>query len=152
MKNKKNIKNDNIILNTRSKSWIRPLYTLFVVAIPSFFIWFFLGKDFRTDPPFSIGYNVLIAIAFIIIISAITILLVFLKILKMSIIIFTFPITICFMAIFLSSWLQGEYQWYRVLIIIPLVFIVIPINMFVNYYERKQIIKIKIKKQLYKNS
>ncbi|MGL4252189.1 MAG: hypothetical protein ACRCRQ_01370, partial [Metamycoplasmataceae bacterium] len=119
----KNKRIDNTILNTKARSWVRPLYTLFVVAIPSFFIWFFLGKDFRSDPPFSLGYNVLIAIAFIIVISVITILLIFLKILKISIIIFTFPITICFMAIFLSSWLQGEYQWYRVLIIIPLVFL-----------------------------
>ncbi|MGL6125328.1 MAG: MAG3450 family membrane protein [Metamycoplasmataceae bacterium] len=145
MKNKP--KNKNIIVNAKSKSWIKPLYTLFVVAIPSFFIWFFLGKDFQEDAPFAIGYNILIAIAFILVITTITLLLVYLKILKISIIVFTFPIMICFMAIFLSSWLEGENQWYRILIIIPLVFLVIPANMFVNYYEKKQLIKMKVRKK-----
>lgn len=151
MKNKRTQKKDNIILNTKSKSWIKPLYTLFVVAIPSFFIWFFLGKDFHKNPPFSIGYNILIAISFIIVVSIITLLLVKLRVLKISVIIFAFPIMICFMAIFLSSWLEGDNQWYRILIIIPLVFVVIPANMFVNYYERKQLVKLKVRNELDKN-
>ena len=147
MKNKpskKNQKKDISILNTRAKSWIKPAYTLFVVAIPSFFIWFFLGKDFGTTPPLSIGYNILIALSFIAVVVTITLFLIYFKILKMSIMTFVIPILVCFMAIFLSSWLDGDNQWYRILIIIPLVFIVIPINIFVNYYERKQSLKIKI--------
>lgn len=147
MKNKSQ-KNNNVLLNTKAKSWIKPVYTLFVVAIPSFFIWFFLGKDFQPNPPFAIGYNVLIAISFMVVVTTITLLLVYLKILKMSIIIFVFPIMLCFMAIFLSSWLEGDNQWYRILIIVPLVFLVIPVNMFVNYYENKQVIKLKVREEL----
>lgn len=149
---KKN-KNNNPLINTKRKSWIKPLYTLFVVAIPSFFIWFFLGKDFipeKEKPPLDIWLNILIAISFIIIVITITLFLVYLKILDMSIMTFVVPIIICFMAIFLSSWLDGDNQWYRVLIIIPLVFTVIPINILVSKYENKQIIKLKIKKDLNK--
>ena len=130
------------------KSWIKPAYTLFVVAIPSFFMWVFLGKDFGKTPPLSLGYNILIALVFIIVIITITLFLIYFKILKMSIMTFVIPILVCFMAIFLSSWLQGDDRWYRILIIIPLVFVVIPVNIFVNYYEKKEVIKTKIKETL----
>jgi hypothetical protein len=144
----KNKKKDISILNTRTKSWIKPAYTLFVVAIPSFFMWFFLGKDFGFTPPLSLGYNFLVAIAFIIVIITITLFLIYFKILKMSIMTFVVPILICFMSIFLSSWLVGDNQWYRILIIVPLVFTVIPVNILVNWYETKQSLKIKIIKSL----
>lgn len=136
---------------------MKPLYTLFVVAIPSFFIWFFLGKDFipkeesgqpKFEPPLGIWFNVLIAVSFMISVTLITLFLIYFKILEMSVMTFVIPIMICFMAIFLSSWLnQGNDQWYRALIIIPLVFIVIPINILVNKYERTKIIRMKIKKE-----
>ena len=151
MKNKKTKSADISILNSKVNSWIKPLYTLFVVAIPSFFIWLFLGKDFGKTPPLSFGYNVLIAISFIIVIGIITSVLIYFKILKTSILNFIVPIVICFMAIFLSSWIDGDNQWYRILIIIPLVFIVIPINILVDKYDRKQILKLKIRDELKKD-
>ena len=151
MKNKKNIKVDISILNSRLNSWIKPLYTLFVVAIPSFFIWLFLGKDFGKTPPLSFGYNLLIAILFMIVIAIITSILIYFKILKMSILTFIIPIVICFMAIFLSTWLDRDNEWYRILNIIPLVFIVIPVNVLVDRYDRKQILKLKLRNEIKKD-
>ncbi|MDK2819219.1 MAG: hypothetical protein KFW07_00080 [Mycoplasmataceae bacterium] len=145
-KNKlKNKGNNQIILNTKIKSWVKPLYTLFVVAIPSFFIWLFLGKDFIDEPPFEIYYNILIAISFIIIVFLLTFFLIYFNILNMSILTFVVPIIISFMTIFLTSWLPKDLEWARILIIIPLIFLVIPVNILVDRYERRKLLKSKIK-------
>ncbi len=146
---KKNKTNTNYIVNTKLKSWIKPLYTLILVAIPSIFMWVYLGWDFRPKdqpPPLNIWYIILIVILFIFVIILITLILIYFKILPLSILPFIIPILISFMAIFLSSWLHEiNQQWYRALIIIPSIFTVIPVNIFLNKYERKQLIKSKIK-------
>lgn len=143
--NLKNKKKGQIILKTKAKSWIKPLYTLFVVAIPSFFIWLFLGKDFLDKPPFEIQYNILIAFAFILIVFLITFFLIYFNILKISILTFVVPIIISFMTIFLTSWLPKDLEWARILIIISFVFIVIPTNFLVDRYERRKLLKSRIK-------
>ncbi|MGL5357574.1 MAG: MAG3450 family membrane protein [Metamycoplasmataceae bacterium] len=144
----KNNKNPN--LNSRKNSWIKALFTLFVVAIPSIMIWFFLSKDFGGGDQnvLNFGYGILISIGFIIAVFLLSYLFYYFKICDVSLFTFSLPVAITFMGIYLSSFLNStdpNYILYRSLIVLPLTLTVIPINMFITKIKLKIRLKDKIR-------
>lgn len=144
MKKNNKSKNNNKMVNSWLESFKIPLFTFFVIAIPCLLLWIFFSSDFPFAAAFNIEYSwwikLLIGIAFIIFSFLLTLLFVYFKILKWSIFIFSLPIAICFVAIFVSDQLE---PWVRSLIIIPFFFLIIPIAIIVKKIEIKQMIKAK---------
>ena len=144
MKKNNKSKNNNKMVNSWLESFKTPLFTFFVIAIPCLLLWIFFSSDFPFAAAFNIEYSwwikLLIGIAFIIFSFLLTLLFVYFKILKWSIFIFSLPIAICFVAIFVSDQLE---PWVRSLIIIPFFFLIIPIAIIVKKIEIKQMIKAK---------
>lgn len=138
--------NNNDILNSKKQSWIKPLYTFFVVALPAILIWLFFSNDiFSNNFNINIGYKFLIAFAFLIITFSLTFLLIYFKVLEINTLSFVIPVGVCFMVIFLTDSLVS---WARALIILPFIFLVIPINILCRKLEVKQEIKRKIKNKI----
>lgn len=98
--------NSSFNLNSKRKSWIKPIYTFFVVAIPSFFIWFFLSNDFESKNVFLVWAATLIAIGFLLAIFLITIFLIYFKVLDIYVLNFALPVAITFMVIYLTSYIS----------------------------------------------
>lgn len=142
MKKNNKSKNSNKMINSWLESFKTPLFTFFVIAIPCLLIWIFFSNDFPFASAYHIEYSwwikLLIGIAFIVFSFLITLLCVYLKILKWSIFIFSLPITICFITIFVTDQLE---PWIRSLIIIPFFLLIIPISILVKKIEIKQMIK-----------
>lgn len=140
------MKENNNLINSRKNSWIKPLYTFFVVALPAMLLWLFFSNDIFKDV-FEIKYifKILIALGFILITTGLTILLIYLNILDFNTIAFVLPVGICFMVIFLSSQL---YPWARFLIVFPFMVLVIPINIICQKIELKRNAKKRIKMKL----
>lgn len=140
---KNNKKNNNQMINSRLKSLINPLYTFFVVAVPSLMIWIFFSNDFPFADSWNINYSwwikLLISVSFIVGAFLITVLFIFLKILPISILNFSLPISICFMVIFVTDNIE---PWIRALIIVPFLLLSFPITILVKKID----IKIKMKK------
>lgn len=138
--------NNSQLVNSRWKSFIKPIFTFFVVAIPGILLWIFFSSDF----PFANAYNMeydwwiklLIGIAFICGSFLITCLFVSIKIIDISIFMFSLPVSICFTIIFVSDSLVA---WVRAIIIIPFFFLIIPISIAVKKIEIRQIMKSKNK-------
>lgn len=139
-KNKR--KNDNKTVNSWLESFKTPLFTFFVIAIPCLLLWIFFSNDFPFAEAFNIQYSwwikLLIGFAFIASTFLLTLLFVYLKMLKWSIFIFSLPISICFVAIFVTDQLE---PWIRSLIIIPFFLLIIPIAIIVKKIEIRQMIK-----------
>lgn len=130
--------------NSKKKSWIKPLYTFFVIAIPAFMIWYFLSGDFISTNQTEIWIAILVAIAFILISSLVTIILIYFKILDIFVLNFSLPIAITFMIIFLSSFISGDYALkisLRAILSLLSCFLVIPINILITKYNIKLIAK-----------
>lgn len=143
-KNNKRSKNNNKTVNSWLESFKTPLFTFFVIAIPCLLLWIFFSNDFPFAAAYHIDYSwwvkLLIGIAFIVFSFLLTLLFVYFKILKWSIFIFSLPIAICFVAIFVSDQLE---PWVRSLIVIPFFLLIIPIAIVVKKIEIKQMIKTK---------
>lgn len=140
------MKKNNKNVNSISKSFIKPIFTFFVVVIPALILWIFFSKDFKflwKDDYIEISWWIKFAIslAFIIFTFSITFLFIYFNLLDISIFSFSLPVSICFMVIFLSDSLE---PWIRLLIIVPFIFLSIPIIFFVKKIE----FKFKRKKEL----
>ncbi len=147
MKKNKNYTN----VNSRWRSFIKPLYTLFVIAVPAILIWIFFSKDvFAVE----LGINFIwwikfaIALAFIVVTSLITALMVYLKIIDISVFMFSLPVSICLMTIFLTDNFTGDQSWVRAIIIIPVFFLTIPICITIKKIEIRLAIKKRTKEKI----
>lgn len=142
------MKENNNFINSKKKSWIKPIYTMFVVAIPALLLWLFFSNDvFGQIIKLKYWHKILISIAFLLFSVSLTSLLIYLKILEISILSFVVPTSVCFMAIFLTDALE---PWARALIVIPFVFLVIPLNIFCKKLEIKVLMHQKLKDKLNK--
>lgn len=139
---------ENSYLNSKKKSWIKSIYTLFVVAIPSVLIWIFFSKDILNYNALVWWQKLLISIGFIIGVILITLLFIYLKILEISVFTFVLPIAITFMIIFLTEDLVA---WARTLIVLPFISLIIPTHFICKKIEMKIIIKKRLKAKLNKN-
>ncbi len=143
---KKNKKSKNGMINSWIESFKTPLFTFFVIAVPCLLLWIFFSNDFPFATYFNISYDwwikLLIGLAFIIGSFLITFLFVYLKILKISIFMFSLPVAICFITIFVTDQLE---PWIRSLITIPFFFLIIPIAIVIKKIEIKKIVKDKSK-------
>lgn len=141
---KKN-KNPSFIAS-KKESWVKPLYTFFVVAMPALLIWVFCSSDFLgTVYNFAFWVKSLIAIGFMAYVFLTTTLLIYLKIIPINIITFAFPVCLTFMAIFLSDALA---YWLRALIILPFVFTIAPFYFWSQKLEMKRRAREKIRRSL----
>lgn len=139
--------NNNYLINSRKISWIKSIYTLFVIAIPALLIWIFFSKDFFWHNSFLFWQKFLIALSFIVCSTLITILFIYFKILNINILSFSLPVAICFMVIFLTDDLLVS--WARALIIVPFILLFIPINLICKKIETRIQLKNKLKWKIY---
>ncbi len=140
-------KNNSPIVNSRWKSFIKPIFTLLVIAVPSLMIWIFFSNDiFAKELGLDLVWwiKLLIAIGFICATLLITMLFVYLKILDMSIFMFSLPISICFMTIFVTDELVA---WLRSIIVVVMFLLIIPISIYTKKIETKLLIRKKIKQE-----
>lgn len=133
------MKKNNKNINSISKSFIKPVFTFFVVVIPALILWIFFSRDFRflwKEDYINISWwiKLIISLVFIIFTFSLTFLFVYFNLLDISIFSFSLPISICFMVIFLSDSLE---PWVRLLIIVPFIFLSIPIIFFIKKIEFK---------------
>ncbi|MGL4343044.1 MAG: hypothetical protein ACRCRZ_00540 [Metamycoplasmataceae bacterium] len=139
---------ENNNLNSKAKSWIKPLYTFFVIAIPAFFIWFFLSNDFGLfNNLLNFGYAFLIAIGFILISTILTYVVYYFKLVDIFVFSFSLPVAIALMTIYLSSYINN-FQYaitIRAILVLIVSFSVVPINMIIIKLNIKQIAKQRIK-------
>lgn len=138
--------NESPILNSRKNSIIKSVFTFLVIAIPALMLWIFFSNDFPFAKHFGIEFSwwikLLIGISFIIGSFLITLLFIYLKILDLSIFIFSLPVSICFVIIFATDLLA---PWARAIIIVPVFFLVIPITILIKKIQLNIIIKNKNK-------
>ncbi|MBD5422937.1 MAG: hypothetical protein HDR43_00315 [Mycoplasma sp.] len=134
--------NNNSLIKSRWKSFKNPIFTFFVIAIPCLLLWIFFSNDFPFAKHYNLDYSwwikLLIGISFIVGTFLITVLFVYIKILDLSIFIFSLPVSICFVVIFVSDGLE---PWIRALIVIPFFLLVIPISIITKKIEIKKMIK-----------
>lgn len=141
------MKENNYFINSKKKTWIKCIYTLFVVAIPSILIWTFFSKDILNYNTLLWWQKFLISTGFIIGVVLITLLFIYFKILDINVFTFVLPISITFMSIFLTEELV---PWARTLIVIPFMFLIIPTHYICQKIETKLIIKQKVKQKISK--
>ena len=119
---------------------------MLVIAVPALLIWIFFSNDYPFAEKFGTNYQwsikFAIGIAFIIGSFLLTLLLVSMKMLDISIFMFSLPIAISFMTIFITDSLV---PWARALIVITAFLLVIPISIVIKKIEIKLIIKKKEK-------
>ena len=135
---------NNKLINSRKQSWIKPIYTFFVVVIPAIFIWLFYGEMNLSSINLEWWKQFLIAIGFVIAILGLTSLLIYFRVFDIFILTFSFPVAICLMMIFVSYPLP---IYARALLLIPFIALVFPINIICNKINLQNKIKNKIKKQ-----
>ncbi len=136
-------KNNSPIIKSWSKSWITPLFAFFAIAVPAILLWLFFSKDINLfNIKIELWIQGLIALAFFVFTLLVTLLFIWLKLINLSILSFTIPISICFIVIFLTDQLE---PWVRVLITVPFIFLIIPISIFIKKLEFKIEIKKRIK-------
>lgn len=139
---KKNNITSNNRINSRGKSFVKPIFTFFVVAIPSLLLWIFFSNDFPFAKEYKLEFpwwiKLFIGIALLISTTLITLLFIYIKILDWNIFNFSLPVAICFSVIFVTDNLEG---WIRALIVLPFLFSIIPIFMIVKKIEMKEQIK-----------
>lgn len=133
----------NPLINSKKNSWIKSLYTLFVIAIPALLLWVFFSDDFLNIQPLAIWAKWLLAIGFVLISTIVTSILIYFQILEINVLTFSLPVSICFMVIFLTGSLE---PWVRALIILPFMLLTIPINIVCKKIELKMMIKKKNQK------
>lgn len=134
--------NNNQLINSRWKSFVKPIFTFFVIAIPALLIWVFFSTDFPFAEHWNLNYEwwikLLIGIAFVIGTFLITALFVSLRMLDMSVFSFSIPVSVSFMTIFITDQLVA---WARALIIIPIFLLIIPVVIYTKKIETKLAIR-----------
>lgn len=139
-KNNQKLKNQNI--NSGWKSFVKPVFTFFVIGVPSLLLWIFFSNDFPFAKEFKVEsawwIKLLIGLSLIVVTTLITFLFIYIKILDWNIFNFSLPIAICFTVIFVTDQFEA---WIRAIIVLPFLFSIIPIFMIVKKIEMWEQIK-----------
>ena len=119
----------------KNDGWVNALFALVFIAVPAMIIYYFILPDWTGRIVLPLGSTMGIAVGFIAAIMGITALLIKFELLPYQAINFNIPVAVGLMVLLVSYDLS---MWARVLLIVAVILMAFPVNMFTSYLIRNK--------------